>query len=110
MIDWTETELSALRRAYASGTTRVSYDGKTVDYRSVAEIDRALEALAREIAAAAPLAVKAIKQTLRTAGTDDLGAVLRREAMAQAILSQTADAGEGVQAQMARREPDFKGG
>jgi uncharacterized small protein (DUF1192 family) len=30
---------------------RVSYDGKTVDYRSVAEIDRAIEALDREIAA-----------------------------------------------------------
>ena len=36
----------------ASGVARVSYDGKTVDYRSVAEIDRALEALDREIAAA----------------------------------------------------------
>ena len=52
MADWTEAELAALRRAYASGTTRVSYDGKTVDYRSVAEIDRAVEALDREIAAA----------------------------------------------------------
>ena len=31
---------------------RVSYDGKTVEYRSVAEIDRAIEALDREIAAA----------------------------------------------------------
>jgi hypothetical protein len=36
----------------ASGVARVSYDGKTVDYRSVAEIDRALEALDRDIAAA----------------------------------------------------------
>jgi hypothetical protein len=34
----------------SSGVARVSYDGKTVDYRSVAEIDRALEALDREIA------------------------------------------------------------
>jgi hypothetical protein len=41
--------LSAQR---TSGIARVSYDGKTVDYRSVAEIDRALEALDREIAAA----------------------------------------------------------
>lgn len=41
--------LSAQR---SSGVARVSYDGKTVDYRSVAEIDRALEALDREIAAA----------------------------------------------------------
>ncbi|SLN78116.1 MULTISPECIES: phage head-tail joining protein [Rhodobacterales] len=31
---------------------RVSYDGKTVEYRSVVEIDRAIEALDREIAAA----------------------------------------------------------
>ena len=36
----------------ASGVARVSYDGKTVDYRSVAEVDRAIEALDREIAAA----------------------------------------------------------
>jgi hypothetical protein len=32
-----------------SGVARVSYDGKTVDYRSLAEIDRAIEALDREI-------------------------------------------------------------
>lgn len=31
---------------------RVSYDGKTVDYRSIAEIDRAIEVLDREIATA----------------------------------------------------------
>lgn len=52
----TITELRARREALAaqraSGVARVSYDGKTVDYRSVAEIDRAIEALDREIAAA----------------------------------------------------------
>ena len=42
----------ALTSQRASGVARVSYDGKTVDYRSVAEIDRAIEALDREIAAA----------------------------------------------------------
>lgn len=41
----------ALSAQRSSGVARVSYDGKTVDYRSVAEIDRALEALDREIAA-----------------------------------------------------------
>ncbi len=50
------TDLRARRDALSaqrsSGVARVSYDGKTVDYRSVAEIDRALEALDREIAAA----------------------------------------------------------
>ena len=42
----------ALSAQRSSGVARVSYDGKTVDYRSVAEIDRALEALDREISAA----------------------------------------------------------
>ncbi|ALI55979.1 hypothetical protein IMCC12053_2032 [Celeribacter marinus] len=40
----------ALTVQRASGVARVSYDGKTVDYRSVMEIDRAIEALDREIA------------------------------------------------------------
>ncbi len=42
----------ALSTQRSSGVARVSYDGKTVDYRSVAEIDLAIEALDREIAAA----------------------------------------------------------
>ena len=42
----------ALSTQRSSGVARVSYDGKTVEYRSVAEIDRAIEALDREIAAA----------------------------------------------------------
>jgi hypothetical protein len=42
----------ALSAQRSSGVARVSYEGKTVDYRSVAEIDRAIEALDREIAAA----------------------------------------------------------
>ena len=52
----TITELRARREVLAaqraSGVARVSYDGKTVDYRSVAEIDRGIEALDREIAVA----------------------------------------------------------
>jgi hypothetical protein len=50
----TITELKGRREALAtqraSGVARVSYDGKSVDYRSVAEIDRAIEALDRDIA------------------------------------------------------------
>jgi hypothetical protein len=42
----------ALSVSRASGVARVSYDGRTVDYRSVAEIEKAIEALDREIAAA----------------------------------------------------------
>jgi hypothetical protein len=47
-----KTRREALRAARSSGVARVSYDGKTVEYRSLAEIDRAIEALDREIAAA----------------------------------------------------------
>ena len=42
----------ALTAQRSSGVARVSYDGKTVEYRILAEIDRAIEALDREIAAA----------------------------------------------------------
>ena len=54
MADLTTLKLrrETLSSQRASGVARVSYDGKTVDYRSVAEIDRAIEALDREIAAA----------------------------------------------------------
>jgi len=52
----TAADLRARREALAaqrsSGVARVSYDGKTVEYRSLAEIDRAIEGLDREIAAA----------------------------------------------------------
>ncbi len=46
------TRRAALAASRSSGVARVSYDGKTVEYRSLAEIDRAIEALDREIAAA----------------------------------------------------------
>ena len=47
-----KTRRDALTAQRSSGVARVSYDGKSVDYRSVAEIDRAIEALDRDIAAA----------------------------------------------------------
>jgi hypothetical protein len=52
----TITDLRSRREALSAqrstGVARVSYDGKTVDYRSLVEIDRAIEVLDREIAAA----------------------------------------------------------
>jgi hypothetical protein len=42
----------ALAAARSSGVARVSYDGRTVEYRSLAEIERAIEQLDRDIAAA----------------------------------------------------------
>lgn len=50
----TLTELKSRREALSasrsSGVARVSYDGKSVEYRSLAEIDRAVDVLDREIA------------------------------------------------------------
>ena len=45
-----KTRREALAASRASGVARVSYDGKTVEYRSLAEIDRAIDVLDREIA------------------------------------------------------------
>ncbi len=44
------TRREALTASRSSGVARVSYDGKTVEYRSLAEIERAIEQLDREIA------------------------------------------------------------
>ena len=46
-----QTRREALAASRTSGVARVSYDGKTVEYRSLAEIDRAIDVLDREIAA-----------------------------------------------------------
>jgi len=45
-----QTSRDALAASRASGVARVSYDGKTAEYRSLAEIDRAIDVLDREIA------------------------------------------------------------
>ena len=50
---WSEEELSALRRAYASGTTRVSYDGKSIDYGTAADLLRRIRVIEAEMAALA---------------------------------------------------------
>ena len=58
MADWTQSELSALRRAYASGTTRVSYDGKSVEYGSAEDLLARIRTIERAIAGTArPLPV-----------------------------------------------------
>ena len=65
MTDWTETELSALRRAYASGTTGVSYDGKSVDYGSAEDLLARIRTIERAIAGTTrPLPVAGIVAAL----------------------------------------------
>jgi hypothetical protein len=53
-MTWTQAELAALRRAYASGTTRVSYDGRTVQYGSAEDLLGRIRTIEREIAGAGP--------------------------------------------------------
>jgi hypothetical protein len=47
---WTQAELDALKRSYASGTLRVSYDGKTVEYGSEADLIRRIRTIEGEMA------------------------------------------------------------
>lgn len=49
MTDYTSEQLAALKQAYASGTLRVTYEGKTVEYRSLDEIARAINTVSREL-------------------------------------------------------------
>jgi len=51
-MTWTQTELDALKKAYASGTLRVSYDGRTVEYGAQADLIRRIRVIEREIASA----------------------------------------------------------
>jgi len=69
---------------------------------------RALE-LATEIAAASPVAVRQLRETLRHTETDDLEATLEREAAAQSISYGTRDLQEGLDAARSRRRPTFPG-
>jgi hypothetical protein len=52
MTTWTETELAALRRAYAAGTLRVSYDGRSVEYGSAEDLLRRIRLIEGEMAVA----------------------------------------------------------
>lgn len=51
-MPWTDEELAALKRAYASGTTRVSYDGKSIEYGSAADLLARIRLIEAEMAAA----------------------------------------------------------
>ena len=50
--DRTEAELAALRHAYASGMTRVSYDGKTGDNGSAEDLLGRIRTVGRQTAQA----------------------------------------------------------
>jgi len=52
-MTWTQAELDALRAAYARGTLRVSYEGRSVEYGSEADLLRRIRTIEREMAAEA---------------------------------------------------------
>lgn len=66
-------------------------------------------ALAREIAASAPLALQSLRATLRRGLVDELRNAVARESHEQNRHFQSADFREGVAAMAARREPRFEG-
>ena len=72
-------------------------------------LDGAAWALARELAAAAPLAVARTKATLAGALERTMDDALACEAEAQALDFGTADLGEALQAAAERRAPTFRG-
>lgn len=50
-MPFTQTELDALKRAYASGTLRVTFDGRTVEYGNADDLMKRIRAIESEMAA-----------------------------------------------------------
>jgi enoyl-CoA hydratase/carnithine racemase len=73
------------------------------------QFDAGVAALAREIAAAAPLVTRMVKKAIYRGTQHTLDDMLDYEALNQSITFTTADALEGVSAIMQKREPKFVG-
>ncbi len=83
--------------------------GLTDHLASTGELRATAHAIARDIAAAAPLAVRSIRATMRAPLLSAVRQAVEREAAEQQRLQQTADWREGVRASLQRREPKFAG-
>ncbi len=96
------------------------YTGRRFDGREAVAMGAALravsgsavrteaEALAREMAACAPLAMRAMKKNL-SLDRAALSRALDREAESQAVSYASWDLGEGIKATLERRAPEFRG-
>src|SRR5512140_1502090 len=73
------------------------------------QFDASVTALAREIAAAAPIAVRMVKKAIYRGTHHSLDEMLDYESLNQGITFTTADAREGVSAIIEKREPKFVG-
>ena len=76
---------------------------------SPGELQATAHQIAGDIAAAAPLAVRSIRATMRAPLLDAVRQAVEREAAEQQRLQRTADWREGVRASLERREPKFAG-
>lgn len=94
------------RRVAAEEALQIGLVDRLVD---AGEERRAALDLAAEIAAAAPLAVRSIRATLRGGLADRFRAATRHEQAEQVRLRATADHREGVAAVRERRDPRFEG-
>jgi 2-(1,2-epoxy-1,2-dihydrophenyl)acetyl-CoA isomerase len=74
-----------------------------------ADLRSAAAELAAEIAGAGPLAVRAIRATMRAGLADEASAAMAHELAEQQKLWQTSDFAEGVRASAERRPPTFQG-
>ena len=105
----------------AQRAAELLYTGRRIDGTTAAAIglaDRLADdgavrdeamALAVEIAGAAPLAVRSIRETMRSGLADAVAAATAREDQEQDRLRRTDDWAEGVRASAERREPRFEG-
>jgi len=50
-MSWTQPELDALKKAYASGTLRVSFEGRSVEYGSAADLLSRIRIIEAEMSA-----------------------------------------------------------
>jgi enoyl-CoA hydratase len=73
------------------------------------EFDAQVNALAAEIASAAPIAVRMAKKSVYRGAEHDLEAMLDYESLNQGLSFTTADAQEGVRAMLEKRAPKFTG-
>ncbi|TDT15866.1 enoyl-CoA hydratase/carnithine racemase [Ilumatobacter fluminis] len=102
-------------------TQDLLYSGRRIDGlegASIGLVDRVAdpgaersvaEAWAHELAASAPLALQAMRATLRGPLVAEVEQALRREQTEQARLWQTSDSQEGIAASLERRPPVFTG-
>jgi len=73
------------------------------------EFSAAVDALSREIASAAPLAVRMVKKAIYRGTEHSLDDMLDYESLQQSITFTTDDAREGIKAVMEKRSPSFTG-